>query len=34
MLPCGMPYSNKTGLDFDTGVITVRDLSDRKEDRV
>ena len=26
-----MPYSNKTGLDFDAGVITVWNLSDRKE---
>ena len=31
-LPCGTPYCNKTGLDFDARVITVWDLSDRKED--
>ena len=32
-LPCGTPYSNETGLDFDAGVITVWNLSDRKEDK-
>ena len=31
MLPCGSLYSNRTSWDFNTGVITVWDLSDKKE---
>ena len=31
-LPCGAPYSNKTGWGFDSNVITVWDLFDSKED--
>ena len=32
MLVCGTPYCNRIVWDFDARVITVWDLSDRKED--
>ena len=32
LLPCETSYSNGAGWDFDAGVITVWDLSDRKDD--